>query len=148
MLAAEPAGCHVSPDHVHQTAKHMQGGARHSFALSASAVLWYVYSTSLQDIERQLKVMDQCQHARQQRCAGRTTTNEYSLLLVDSPIPVANTLASTNLAGAQTAGLSTCCAYRTPWHHVCVQWSKTNGGLALWRCQTGSTRTGQSPLLL
>jgi len=66
-MAREPAGGHVSLDHVHQTAKRMQGGfIGMVIAMSASGTVlgfWNVYSTSLKDIEKQLQDLDRRQRA-------------------------------------------------------------------------------------
>jgi hypothetical protein len=80
MMAAEPAGGHVSLDHVHQTAKRMQGGfIGMLIAMGASGTVlgyWNVYSTSLKDVERQLRALDQRQRSlhgqvgAQCRCIG------------------------------------------------------------------------------
>jgi hypothetical protein len=74
MMAAEPAGGHVSLDHVHQTAKRMQGGfIGMVIAMSASGTVlgfWNVYSTSLQDIESQLRALDQRQRSQHGQVSG------------------------------------------------------------------------------
>jgi hypothetical protein len=65
MMEAEAAGGHVSLDHVHETAKRMQGGFTGMLiAMSALGTVlgyWHVYSTSLQDVERQLKDLNKRQ---------------------------------------------------------------------------------------
>jgi hypothetical protein len=65
MMAAEPPGGHVSLDHVHQTAKRMQGGfIGMCIAMSGSGTVlgyWNVFSTSLKDVEQQLRALDQRQ---------------------------------------------------------------------------------------
>jgi hypothetical protein len=68
MMEAEAAGGHVSLDHVHETAKRMQGGFTGMLiAMSATGTVlgwWHVYSTSLQDVESKLKELDQRQRSQ------------------------------------------------------------------------------------
>ena len=62
MMEQEAAGGHVSLDHVHQTAKRMAGGdIGMLIAMGGSGLVlghWNVYSTSLEDVSRQLKELD------------------------------------------------------------------------------------------
>lgn len=78
MMAREPAGGHVSLDHVHQTAKRMQGGFTGMvIAMSASGTVlgfWNVYSTSLMDIEKQLQDLDRRQRAEH----GQVSTQQLA----------------------------------------------------------------------
>jgi hypothetical protein len=71
MMSQEPAGGHVSLDHVHETAKRQQGGFIGTLiAMGASGLVlgfWNVFSTSLHDIETQLRDLDQ----RQRRQHGQ-----------------------------------------------------------------------------
>lgn len=67
MMDQEPADGHVSLDHVHQTAKRVQGGyIGMLIAMGASGLVldyFWVFSTSLEDVAKQLKELDQRQRS-------------------------------------------------------------------------------------